>query len=512
MRAVAITKKIKYNNFVGSYYYKVDKRSYVTILKKFITLSSILIVFTSCATKSEDYKKIDRAVATYSYNEAVSIIVDAQTPAAGKKKPKKPIYRSGNSILMYLDKGLLEHYAGRYENSYKDLIQAERAIEDAYTKSITQNAASFIANDNTKDYAGEDYEDIYVNIFNALNAYHAKNGQALALLNDLTAAGGELVKISQKYDQDDKKAKSALTSIAEGAGTVFTFGTVQWPEQKPITFTNSALARYLSAVFLLADGNKDSARFNMFELQNAYKTPIYKNAGLKIPAALVVSGARGDETGPLLDIPKGMGQLNVLAFSGLSPIKKESIDYVAFPFLIPFYPALLNFPSLASGQLKIPVLVKRTSTITGVSVAVEGGKPFKLDMLEDIGAVVTDTFNGRISSIYVKTYSRVVGKLIVAAISGKAAEEAAIQSGVPDILAQLAGIAVLKSAQATLDSGEAADIRCGRYFPDKAYIGAVNLAPNTYTITINYEGGEKITKQVEIKAGAITLVETTCLK
>ena len=56
-----------------------------------------------------------------------------------------------------------------YEESNIHLTQAEDAIEELFTKSISKATASMLLNDNTFAYAGEDYEDIYVNIFKALN-------------------------------------------------------------------------------------------------------------------------------------------------------------------------------------------------------------------------------------------------------------------------------------------------------------------------------------------------------
>ncbi|GHT89631.1 hypothetical protein FACS1894137_19030 [Spirochaetia bacterium] len=372
-------------------------------------VSAIMLTFgmmvTGCATNKNVYQKMDAAVEANSYDAAVQEIVNAQTPPEGKDKPKKPIYKENNQISMYLDKGLLEHYAGNYAASAADLKSAEAAIEDAYTKSVSQDVVSYIANDTTKDYAGEDYE---------------------------------------------------------------------------------------------------------FELQNAYKTPVY--SGIKIPAALELTGARGDEKGPLLDIPAGKGQLNVLAFAGLAPYKQEKIDELAFPFLVALYPALLAYPPLASGKLKVPELVERPSGISGVSFTVSGGEKGNLELLEDLGAVITDTFNGHQSSVYLKTYSRVVGKLVVAAVAGKAAEEEARQNGRPEPLALAAGVGVLKAAQAALDATEAADVRSGRYLPGKAYIGAVNLDPGKYEVSITYSNGETLTKSVEVTAGKISLVEAVSLR
>lgn len=478
-------------------------KSLEVILKRagFAAVYSVFLL-ASCATKPEVYKKLDSSVGLADFDAAIAEIDAAQAVPAGKKKPKSPIYAENSLILMSLDKGLLEHYGGKYEASYKDLSEAEQRIEEAYTKSVSQDIASYVANDNVKDYTGEDYEDIYVNIFNALNAYHLKNGQALALINDLSAQGGELQVLAEKYSGDASKMKQFLEGMLKASGTVFSLGTVQWPESAKITFTNSALARYLAAVFSMADGNKDTARYNLFELKNAFSTPAYK--GLAVPAAAAVSGNRGDEKGPLLDIPAGKGQLNVLAFAGLSPVKVEQNDEVALPFL--------KDPNLMIANVKIPRLEQRPSAVSAVSVSVQGGSPVKLDLLEDIDAVLTDTFQGRQSSVYLKTFTRVLAKHIVADVAVESAVKAARDKGQSETKAQMAGMGIAIAAKVAVNKTEAADIRGGRYLPSKAYVGAVNLDPGTYTVTINYQGGTSSTQTVQIRQGAISLVEAVCLK
>jgi hypothetical protein len=459
-------------------------------------------MISSCATKPDVYKKIDGAVGAAEFDKAIAEIEAAQSVQDGKGKPKNPVYTEKNTVMLHLDKGMLEHYAGRYEDSYSDLTLAEQSIEAAYTKSISQDISSYVANDNVKDYAGEDYEDVYINIFNALNAYQLDNGQALALINDLTAQGGELRVLAEKYSQDESKVKEFLETALKAGGAVFTLGTIEWPNPAEISFTNSALARYLAAVFCLADGNKDMARYNMFELQNAYKTPVYN--GLSVPAPLVVTGERGSEEGPLLDIPAGKGQLNVLAFAGLSPVKFEKIDEMLFPFL--------RYPDLMIANVKIPYLQERPSAINSVSVSVLGAGSFSLDLLEDIGAVLTDTFNGHQSSVYLKTFARVLAKYIVADVAAIKAVEEARKKNTPEPLAIAAGRGVAAAAKKMVDASEAADTRSARYLPAKAYIGAIDLDPGTYTLSINYNGGETVTKTVQIKAGEISLVEAACLK
>jgi hypothetical protein len=450
------------------------------------SVSAAFLLF-SCASSKDLWQPVDEAVDTGDYQAGIGEIRKGQ-------ERKKPVYKAGNQISLYLDKGMLEHYAGDFETSYEDLMEGERLIEEAYTKSVTQDISSYIANDNTKDYAGEDYEDIYVNIFNALNAYHLNNGQAYSFINALVQQGGELQVLSEKYTGDVSKGKEFAETAIKVAGTGFAFGTVEFPETKAVTFNNSVLARYLGAVFALADGNKDMARFQLFELQNAYKSPVYE--GIPVPPALAVTGGRGDEKGPLLDIPAGKGQLNVLAFAGLSPIKEEEIRDAAFPFL--------KTPSLLFAKIKVPALKPRPSVISGITVSVEDGEPFDLALIEDIGEVIKDTFEGRQSSVFLKAFVRTVAKYVAADI----AAQVAIDQGTKPIFAYVGAFAAKKA----LDATEGADFRGARYLPGKAYLGAVNLDPDNYTIVVTYSNGDSFTKEVKVEAGRIVLVETAVLK
>jgi hypothetical protein len=465
-------------------------------------MALVLGALASCASGPELYKRIDGAVNAAAYEAAVAEIEAARTVAPGKKWPGSQVYSEKNTILFNLDKGLLEHYAGNYWASYAELLEAEGNIEEAYTKSLSQEFSSYVVNDTMRDYAGEDYEDVYINIFNALNAYHLNNGQALALINDLTAQGGELQVLAEKYSPEGSKARQFLEETLMLGGTVFSLGSVTWPAPARITFTNSALARYLAAIFCLAEGNKDMARYNLFELRNAFGSPVYRS--LTVPPALAIQGDRGSERGPLLDIPAGKGQLNVLAFAGLSPIKIEKEERLFFPFL--------ETPILKFAVIKTPLLQRRPSAIRGVTVSVQGGGAFKLELLEDIDAVFADTFNGRQSSVYLKTFARVLAKYITTDIAARAARQAAQENGSSPLVTEAAVLGIALAAKKALDFTEAADTRSARYLPSKVYIGAVNLDPGIYTITVNFTGGAPVPLTVTIKAGAISLVEAVCLK
>jgi hypothetical protein len=444
----------------------------------------ICLGFCACATKSSAYRNIDDAVQKNEFERGVEAIQKSQ-------KSKSPIYPEKNAISLFLDKGLLEHYAGNYAESSKDLQEAERLIEEAFTKSVTADMASYIANDNTKEYPGEDFEDIYLNIFNALNYY--KDGKidgALVEIRKLTWSSGKLDMLSRKYENADKKAAGETPVQLRKIG--FT-SSPDLPQRKSAAFSDSALARYLSTLFYLDEGNADSARIEFERMKAAFAASpnVYANPFPQSAATVQ-------------NIPDGKARLNIVSFTGLSPIKEEEIFNQIFPF---FQNVVLWYP-----QFKLPVLVKRPSQIDRIEIIVEGGETFNLELLENMGTVIEETYNARFSRMFFKTYIRTLLKYAAVDIAVTAARR---QAESP--LVEIALVASALAAKTAFDATESADIRMSRYLPDKAYIGGINLDPGNYHIDVHYYSGGRIIAKEEykdtiVRAGRLNLIETVNLR
>jgi hypothetical protein len=431
----------------------------------------------SCATSSKNYKEIDHSVEHSDFSEAVGVIEK-------KQESKKVLYSQKNAIMLFLDKGLLEHYAGNYSASSANLQNAERLIEEAYTKSITEGFLSYIANDNVKEYPGEDFENIYLNVFNALNYYNRNDIEgALVEIRKLSNSSGKLEMLARKYEYKDPKTGAGLNDTVRKET-----GVSELPDVKSVNFSNSALARYLGALFYQADGNEDSSRIEFDQVYRAYSTNknIYRGT---VPNA--VEEAR--------NVPEGMARLNIISFTGLSPVKEEKTVIHYLPF---------QHPILQIAMFKLPVMRKRPSVINRIEVEVDDSKTFELELLEDMGAVIEETFNARYSNILLKTYIRTIIKYVVADVAAMAAENNDNS---------LAGLAIAIGARAAMDASERADIRMSRYLPDRAYIGGINLDPGTYSVIIRYCNGnreiyhEKFT-DVTVKEDGLNLIQSVKLK
>jgi len=447
----------------------------------YLTLSACLgFLILSCATKPDAYKDIDVAVNRNDFEAGIEMIKKGQERAI-------PRYREKNAISLFLDKGLLEHYAGKHSDSSKDLQEAERLIAEAYTKSITADVMSYIANDNIKEYPGEDFEDIYINVFNALNYYRKDDIEgALVEIRRLTESSGKLDMLGRKYENTGPNVGEYMLSQLRKIGLM---ANPELPKGNPVNFSNSALARYLSVLFYLGEGKSDDARIEFEQLHAAFA------ANLKVYYHPFPKSAEDAQT-----VPNGKARLNIIAFTGLSPVKEEGIFHSVFPFF--------RIAVLWATEFKLPKLVKRPSRIDRIEIAVEGGDKFNLELLEDMGAVIEETYNARFGNLFFKTYIRTLLKYAAVDV---AAVKAGEQGG--DLAAVLSAIAGKKAA----DAVESADIRMSRFLPDKAYIGGINLEPGNYAIVVNYYSkGSVIAREeyrdVRVRADTLNLVEAINLK
>jgi hypothetical protein len=432
-------------------------------------LIPFFLALSSCAGKTDHYRDIDTEIHAASYPAAIRSMESGRA--------RRNIYQRRNEILYHLDRGMIEHHAGLWEDSSRSLQTGERLIEEAFTKSISQEIGSYIANDNTKDYAGEDYEDLYINVFNALNYYH--RGNLEDALVEIRRLNEKLLYLSGKYEVAKQKVLNSNNDLAGNSDYVI--------EAK--NFSNSALARYLGVLFYRAVGNRDGARIDMGELREAYELApsVYYN-----PPPLSLEEE--------LSVPRGTGRLNIISFTGLSPVKEETNLSIRMPFDPPNH----------SARLALPQMVNRPSAIRSIEVIVESPDTYnrlELELLEDMGMVARETFTAKYGLILLKTTARTIAKVAVSARLAKTAEDEDVGLGL------LVGVLGAAASAAS----ERADLRIARYFPAYAHVGGVNLDPGIYSVRVNYHGtagliGTEIRENVQVRAGRLNLTEFICLK
>ncbi|MDR1317378.1 MAG: hypothetical protein LBK13_10955 [Spirochaetales bacterium] len=481
-------RRIFYENIFYEIFMRIDKKQawgkFFSRRPVFPAMLCAACFFISCGTtRNAAFIPFDEAVARYEYLAAAD-----ELETAADSEDAEELYRAGkDEVLRYLDTGILYHIAGEAQKSIERLSKAEYLIEDNYTKSISDTALSFLINDYSLVYCGEAYEDVYLNIFQALDYLR---------LNSFDDAYVEIQRAGEKLNFLEDKYGRLTDSINEAGGDI---------QKGEIEFHNSALARYVSVLLYRTDGRQDSAALDMEQLRRAFtdQPDVYDFDPPEDLDAILA--------------PSRQARLNVIAFAGLGPEKRDSAlhiivrdgvialtqeeeDEAGNMTMKDLPPVSLSVPIPFSGMrfnVPMPSMRPRGSRITGIRVLVDGQPAGGLSLLEKLDKVAMETFKLNESIIRTRTVIRAVLTGGVAATAKYLSEE--MLNATPSSKGELTAVMLLVSVSlyaggAALDAvtniKEEADLRLARYFPGKAYVGEFLVEPGGHEVAIEFLGAE----------------------
>ncbi|MCK5737246.1 MAG: hypothetical protein KAH21_12250 [Spirochaetaceae bacterium] len=465
---------------------------------KLVLLAVVFLALISCAsvkTQQEQYVESVPLAREGLYDQA-SLIIEAA---------KGVDYKEKDRVLYYLDQGMLYHWDKEYELSNEMLSKAEDAIEELFTKSVSKAMASGVLNDNALDYSGEDYEDIYLNVFKSLN-YIALGDEESALV-EIRRVQIKLNLLEDKY----KKLVEDYNSSQDAEGEL---------EYKESQFHNDVLARYLSLLLYRSGENWDDARIDSESIHEAWDTQksLYNFPQPTLPRVIPV-----DENQAIV---------NVVSFSGMSPVKLADTfyintgpnivfltmtgqsdeyvtDLVGFNFLI--------IPGVQAGfhfKVQFPRLSSRRSEADRVIVKFDGAEVAEIPMLEKMENIARETFLLKQPLTIGKTIIRATIKNVTKEIGKDAMQDGLSDQGAGGfIVGLLAGIA----ADVAVDATENADLRISQFFPSYARAAEIAVPPGTYHVTIEYWNGNNLMREVDhgtqsFSHGGLNLIESYMLQ
>ncbi len=424
-----------------------------TVTTRLILVLTSAILLTACAG-SQKYVKyvrtVDKALQAGQYEKAAKKVDKAR---------KLHLYSKHDKLLYYLDKGIIEHYAGHFQESNRFFDKAEQTMEKLFTHSVSQIAASFLWNDKIIDYWGEIYERLYVNVFKALNYSH---------LGNIEDALVEIRKVNIKLQEMDDKYGAALKEATKKQK-------VEVDDMAP--FYSDVIAHYLSSLFYLAEQEEDESRISLNKLKEAWETQptVYD---FSMPELARLKHGNASNT------------IDIIAFTGTAPKKKATggkittykdfigISDLSQPVALPNIP----FPGAKPGwhfKFAFPVIKVKPSRIREIQVYVDGKNSGSLSLLEDMGRVAEHTFEKHKNMIYLKTVLRTVTKGIAAAKAKKKIKKNAEADF-------LMGALIDMAVDAGVDASEQPDLRCWNTMPQKCYIGEVRLPKGKHTVQVKF--------------------------
>ncbi|RLD15717.1 hypothetical protein DRI50_03590 [candidate division KSB1 bacterium] len=425
-------------------------------IKGKIGLVALLALFLfACATSIQRARYFDTVVQDVAQNNfdlALKKIQEAR---------KNHFYGENDRLLYYLDLGSIYHYKHDYPQSNVNFDRAEQTMDELFTKSISQMALSYIMNDNSVAYAGEIYENLYVNVFKALN---------YAQLNRFDDAFAEIKRVDIKLRELEDRYQKAFEEFNRKDTTGVKV------HYQPVHFYNDALAHYLSYLIYRADQRYDDSRIEIEKLHQAWQThsDIYY---FSMPSSLQKPSA------------PDKNYLNIIGFVGKAPYKIAvgglittyngylGISDLSVPLALPRIP----FPGLKAGyhfKFAFPVMRPGHTQINRIDVFIDGQKAGELELLEDMGKVALKTFRNKQQMIYIKTLVRTVTKGILAAKGKKKLRK--------KLKANAFWGAVLDAGiDLSVDDTEQPDLRCWKTLPDECLIGEFPVEAGQHTVDIS---------------------------
>ena len=429
----------------------------------------------ACGAAVLPYARIDRALMDGNPAEGVAILEKAQG-----------IYGSRSEALYLMDKGMIQHLAGRYPDSIQSLSTAEALTEELYTRRIRSEVEAFLTSDNALPYEGEEFEKVLLNVLMAVN--YAQ----LGLWDDALV--------------EARKVDHKLTLLGDR-------------NQNRMTYSKDALARYLSGVLYEAAGDLSNA-FVAYRLALDAFQQYGKAYGVPTPALLRqdllrVSEALGltqeheeykqafqGTTWQSESASQGLGEIVFITYAGHAPVKRDI--FVDIPFSADALSLVLatkrydrrdtraadNILYGLNGRiirLVLPQFVPRRSVVAYTEVVVAGGESRHASrsvVMEDITAIAAKDLEERLFRTLVKTVARAAWKLALAE-----AVQVGVRSAVRDKeTGMLAGAVAGAVARMFAISTEEADKRSWATLPDRIHVGRLRVPPGTYDVELRHVG------------------------
>ena len=470
-----------------------------------VALVSLTFFLPGCSSFGGHYRGVEKSLLAGDPGKADQLVVEA-----------KEEYGQRSRLLYLMDRGMTLHMARRYQESNLFLEDADRLIEDFYTKRIRDEAAAILLNETQLPYQGDPYEQVMVNVVKAFN---------YALLQNLPAALVEARRIDHRLNliedsvdkdeyHEDPFARYLTGLLYEASGDI-----------------NNALIAYRKA----EDGYRLAEPWSRVTMPSTLKEDL-----LRTTKALHLTDefnayrqAYPTATEPLEDY-QDKAQIVVISFNGRGPIKKDV--FLDFPISLDALQLIVltkrGFGSSTRrtrGQdavlyglqgdivrVALPSILEQQSPISYSTIHVDNGvESYHQDTqrMYDMHAVAKKNLDDDYTSLVVRAVARAAMKMAAAIGIGYGARSAVNKKS-----QALVGLVAASIAKIFAIATEEADIRTWRTLPGEIQLARLWVPHGTYTIGIEsyYTNGEtlgnQLTKKIKLESGQTHFLTQRILK
>ncbi len=354
----------------------------------------------------------------------------------------------GRDLLLYLlDSGLSLHMAKQYEASNKAFMQADKIAEIKDYTSLATEGATLLTSENIKDYKGEDFEKVLINVYLSMN---------FALMGEYDDALVEARRVNRKLQM----------MITDG-------------QRK---YKQNAFARYLSAILYesqgrAADGNFYNDAYIDYKLARELDGSIpdvgrdlYRMAYAlrmtdemeKWSGEYSLTAADKKEAKFRASKADDRGEIVVVYQNGISPKKIPSRNFASIPEFIP-----------------------RFNPVRSAKIAIDGNEVGEPYLLHDIEYTAIENLKEKYAGIIAKKIAGIVAKEVVSDRIEKATNS--------PLLGFISKVFFYVSDQA--------DVRSWNLLPRDLQILRTRVKPGLHTVQVLPEGASSLTSQ-EVQVAA----------
>ena len=416
-------------------------------------LLSGVLVLGGCATYSDSFSGIERNLSAQQYDKALQLV----EKQANTKKDR---------ALYFLNKGMVLRMKRDFAGSNQALEAGKAEMERLFAASVSENTLSYLLNDATVSYAGEDYEQVLVHLYMALN--YLELGQYNEARVEALQVDIRLREIGEK-DPEGRFTEDALSRYITGLvyEDLEEWGDALIAYRKSYEAYKKYQKDYKVAV-------PDMLKHDLLRLAQRLGLPgeVKKfRREFGIAPSDMENGKQDDE-----------GELVFILNNGLAPIKREKVIGATA-----YRPQDVAGAASEHGSPGLPVVVhialpyyeSRTSRVLKARVSVSGKQAYT-QMMEDIDAIARASLESRLPAITARSVARAVAKVAIQ----KSVDRAGKKRDNDLAIELLSSFAVRVAAAAT----ERADTRSWLTLPANIQLARLAIPAGQYTVHVELLG------------------------
>lgn len=386
-------------------------------------------------------------------------------------RKNRKLYESGSEPLYALDLGILHHYAGQWDSSLFWLDRADNLFEELHAKSVTNEAASLVVNDNIRPYRFRPYERIFLSQLQLVGRL-AKGDQDGAMVE---ARRGILL-------LDELKAKGVNGEHGEAMLETFHWLAFQAAGERDnsVVSLRRSLEAWKGSKVPMPDPLKAAAAYRLRKegfvdeigRWNLSPTPAELDSTRKLeesPSEIILVCYQGRT--PVIDQMRAWG---TWLKTGMFSYYYNNPATGAKTFNVLPVPGVPNSGHTFSVNFTLPLLKETTSQVTSVSASVDQAQTMQALPIANTRDLLGKAVEEEEPAVLARTVVRVATRTLAAQKA-----KSAVRTGNPlvDLLMNIG----MDVAQGEI---EQSDVRMSVWLPREVRLLRIPVAPGTHKLRI----------------------------